>query len=60
MWRAVLVEEGVPAMVRQGDAATFLGVSPYPTRVMVDEDYLERAREVLEAMRTDPSDEPLS
>lgn len=49
MWRNLLLEEGVPAAVRQGDTMAFLGVSVYPCRVVVAEDRLERAREVLEA-----------
>ena len=49
MWRNLLVQEGVPAAVRQGDTTAFLGVSVYPCRVVVAEERLGRAREVLEA-----------
>ena len=48
MWRDLLVQEGVRALIRPGDTASFMGVSGYPCRVMVWEDQLERAREVLE------------
>ena len=48
MWRDLLVEKGIPAVVRPGDTSTFLGVSAYPCRVMVAEDRLERARELIE------------
>ena len=47
MWRELLVEEGVAAVVRPGDVTTFLGVSAYPCRLLVPEDELERAREVM-------------
>ena len=49
MWRDLLVEEGVSAMVRSGDTASYLGVSAAPCRIMVDEDQLQRGTEVLES-----------
>ena len=48
MWRDRLAEDGVAAMVRQGDTQSFLGVSGYPCRLMVADDQLERAREVMQ------------
>ena len=48
MWRDMLVAEGIPALVRGGDTTPILGVSASPCRIMVAEDRLERAREVLE------------
>ena len=47
MWRDMLVEEEIPALVQGGDMTTFLGVSANPCRIMVADDRLERAREVL-------------
>lgn len=47
IWCNRLGDEGVRAMIRPGDATSFLGVSPYPTRVQVLEEDLERARKVL-------------
>ena len=47
MWCNLLVGEGLSAMVRPGDATSFLGVSAYPTRVQVLESDLDRAKEVL-------------
>ena len=49
MWREILVGEGISALVRAGDTASFMGVSNYPCRIMVQEDDQERAREVLES-----------
>ena len=46
-WRDILVAEGVPAQVRPGDTTTFLGVSAYPCCILVREDSLERASEVM-------------
>ena len=56
MWCDLLVEEGVPALVRGGDMSSFLGVSAQPCRIMVADDRVERAREVL-GERLNPEDE---
>ena len=56
MWRDLLVEDGFKAIVRPGDTTSFLGVSPYPCRILVADDELERASDALEtrlAPRTD-------
>ncbi len=47
MWRELLVGQGVAAVVRPGDTASYLGVSAYPCRVLVRERDLDRARGVL-------------
>ncbi len=49
MWRDLLEREGISAMVRPSDAVSFLGVSPYPCRIMVPEEEKERAAELLQA-----------
>lgn len=46
MWRAILIEEGIAAVVRPGETSTFLGVSTYPCRLLVAEKQLELAKEV--------------
>ena len=48
MWRGLLLEEGVPAHVDMDGTSSFLGVSAIPCRLMVAEENLERAHEVLE------------
>jgi hypothetical protein len=48
MWRDLLVEEGISAMVRPGDAASIFGVSAYPCRILVPEEQVVRAREVMD------------
>ncbi len=47
MWRELLLGEGIPAVVNPGDTASFMGVSPLPCRLMVAEEYLERAKQIL-------------
>ena len=48
MWQGLLRNEEIPAMIRAGDAVSFLGVSSAPCRLMVPEDRLEEARTLLE------------
>ena len=43
MWRELLVNSGIPARVGPGDVASYLGVSSYPCRVMVEEEHLAEA-----------------
>ena len=50
MLRDLLIDSGVPAMTGQGDTSSFLGVSLQPVRVMVFEEDLERALQVLEEL----------
>ena len=51
MWRDLLVAEGVPALIRPGDAMTsYLGVTAYPCSIVVDECRLDRARQVLDGV----------
>lgn len=47
MWRDLLVGEGIPAQVRAGDTASYLGVSATPCRLLVPADREAEAREVL-------------
>ena len=49
MWRDMLAAEGIPALIRPGDAMTsYLGVTAYPCRIMVDADRLDEARRALD------------
>ena len=49
MWRDLLRDQGVSAIIRPGDISSFMGVSAYPCRIMVQQDQHERAKEILEA-----------
>ncbi len=47
MWSELLNRQGIPTLVRAGDTASFLGVSAYPCRILVDDEYLEEALRIL-------------
>lgn len=47
MWRDMLQEEGIPAIIEPRDAISFLGVSPMPCRLMVPNEMLNEAIAVL-------------
>ena len=49
MWSELLSSYGVRARVRAGDTQAFLGVSAYPCRIFVDEDDVDRARELMKS-----------
>jgi len=49
MWSELLSSYGVRARVQAGDTHSFLGVSAYPCRILVDEDDVDRARELMES-----------
>ena len=49
MWSELLLSYGVRAIVRAGDTQSFLGVSAYPCRILVDEPDVERARELMQS-----------
>ena len=59
MWSELLSSYGVRARVRTGDTQSFLGVSAYPCRILVDEDDVDRARELMKSeLGVEFSDEP--
>ncbi|MBI4298843.1 MAG: DUF2007 domain-containing protein [Chloroflexi bacterium] len=47
IWRELLWQERISAEIRASDAVSFLGVSPYPCRLMVPEEEQQRAKEIL-------------
>ena len=49
MWRDLLIDEGIPAMIAPQDAVSFMGISPKPCRIMVPEERIEEATRILEA-----------
>ena len=54
LWRNILREEGIPAIL-QSDHFSYLGTSPFPCRLMVDE---ERKEEALALIGEDLSPDP--
>jgi len=51
MWCELLKNEGIPAMLEPRDAVSFLGLSYAPCRILVPEDHLEEAREILRQLQ---------
>ena len=51
MWRDMLIEEGIPAVIAPQDVVSFMGISPNPCRIMVPEERVEEATRILEAQR---------
>jgi hypothetical protein len=50
IWRDILLQHGIPAMVNPGDAMSFMGVSSFPCRIMVAYGYRKRAQEILASL----------
>ncbi|MDP2726617.1 MAG: DUF2007 domain-containing protein, partial [Dehalococcoidia bacterium] len=48
MWQELLRSEGIPAVIRASDTASYLGVSSSPCRLMVPQERLPEARRLLE------------
>jgi acyl-CoA synthetase (NDP forming) len=53
MWKDILNQNGVPAMINPRDAVSFLGVSAFPCRIMVPPGDLERAQEILASLQAE-------
>ncbi len=51
IWKDILLQEGVPAMVNPGDTISFMGVSGFPCRIMVAYGYRKRAQEILASLQ---------
>jgi len=47
MYCDILRKEGIPAVTAPRDAVSFLGVSPFPCRVMVPKNLVGEAKAVL-------------
>lgn len=53
IWRDILVQEGIPAMINPQDAVSFLGVSSFPCRIMVASGYRKQAKEILASLQAE-------
>jgi hypothetical protein len=51
IWRDILLQHGIPAMVNPGDAMSFMGVSSFPCRIMVAYGYRKKAQEILASLQ---------
>jgi len=47
LWQGLLRNEEIPAVVRAGDTASYLGISAAPCRLLVPEERLAEARSLL-------------
>ncbi len=47
LWQGLLRSEDIPAVVRAGDTASYMGVTSSPCRLLVPEERLEEAREAV-------------
>lgn len=57
MWRDMLIQAGIPAMLRPEDSISFIGLSAHPVRVMVAEEKLEAAQNLLADWENGEDDE---
>ncbi|MBI4498017.1 MAG: DUF2007 domain-containing protein [Chloroflexi bacterium] len=46
-WLDILRQEGIPARLAPQDVVSYLGVAPFPCRLLVPQEVVERAAEVL-------------
>jgi len=51
IWKDILLQQGIPAMLNPADTASFMGVSSFPCRIMVASGYRKRAREILASLQ---------
>jgi hypothetical protein len=51
IWKDILLQQGVPAMVNPEDTISFMGVSSFPCRIMVASGYRKRAQEILAGLQ---------
>jgi hypothetical protein len=58
MWLGVLREYDIPAVISPGDTSSFMGISPFPCRLMVIGDYLKQAQEILASLKPEEEPEP--
>ena len=59
VWIDLLRNEGIPAMIRPSDAASYLGVSMFSCRVLVPEDRLAEAQRLVEETELVDEDDEL-
>jgi len=57
IWKDILVQNGIPAMINPRDAVSFMGVSSLPCRIMVAYGYRQKAQEILDSLQP-PAEEP--
>jgi len=53
IWKDILLQQGIPAMVNPADAISFMGVSTFPCRIMVAYGYRKQAQEILASLQSE-------
>jgi hypothetical protein len=51
IWKDILLQQDIPAMLNPADAISFMGVSSLPCRIMVASGYRKRAQEILASLQ---------
>ena len=51
IWKDILIQNGIPAMINPRDAISFMGVSTLPCRIMVAYGYRQKAQEILDSLK---------
>jgi hypothetical protein len=51
IWKDILTQNGIPAMINPRDAVSFMGVSTLPCRIMVAYGYRQQAQEILDSLK---------
>jgi hypothetical protein len=51
IWKDILLQQGVPAMINPQDTISFMGVSSLPCRIMVAYGYRKQAQEILDSLQ---------
>ena len=51
IWKDILIQNGIPAMINPQDAISFMGVSSLPCRIMVAYGYRQQAQEILDSLQ---------
>ncbi len=57
IWKDILTQNGIPAMINPRDVISFMGVSSLPCRIMVAYGYRQKAQEILDSLQP-PAEEP--
>jgi hypothetical protein len=55
IWKDILIQNGIPAMINPRDAVSFMGVSSLPCRIMVAYGYRQQAQEILDSLQPEES-----
>lgn len=51
IWKDILTQNGIPAMINPRDAVSFMGISSLPCRIMVAYGYRQKAQEILDSLQ---------